>query len=163
MPAVTACLPGGEAMVTGRLYGSVEAPVDWRGPRLECEGMPRPDDGGLRLRFAQRIVPTQERLVIIIGIDEVGRDETAEGLRATVTIIDERNDRFFSNTGDNCWADVLEQTPLSVRPPARAIRGRVYCSTALAAVSGPGSVSLDELEFRGRVDWPGESGAESTP
>ena len=137
--------------------------MDWKSPALDCEGMPRPKDSGLRLRFAQPIVPTGEDLVIIIGIDGVGRDEMAEGRPATVTIIDEHRDRFFSNSGEQCWADVLAQATIAGAPTSRSVSGRVYCTTALAAVSGNGSVSLQELEFRGRVDWPDERAESGRP
>ncbi len=157
----TGCLPGEGPSLQGRLYGSVEAPLAWRGAELDCEGMPRPADGGIRLRFAKRIVPTDESLVIIVGIAGIGPGEAVQGRQATLTIIDERNDRFFSNAGDNCWADVLGQDPLPRPANAYAIDGRVYCTAALAEVGGGGGVSLDELEFRGRVDWPGADG--STP
>ena len=34
------------------LYGSFEGEVDWSSDELVCEGMPRPDGDGARLRFA---------------------------------------------------------------------------------------------------------------
>lgn len=159
-PAVTTggaaarpCLEDGSGYLTGRLYGAIDAPIDWRGSAMECEGMPRPEGAGARLRFAWRIVPTDADLVIIVGIDGLAPDETVSGRAATVTVIDEHSSRFYSNTGEQCWADVTRQEPAPGPEDTRAVTGRVYCTAALPAVNGRGSISLDELEFRGRVDW----------
>lgn len=147
------CLEDDSGYLTGRLYGAIAAPLDWRSGALECEGMPRPDGAGARLRFARRIAPTDADLVIIIGIDGLDADETVTGRAATVTVIDEHSTRFYSNSGEQCWADVTAQEPAAGPEDSRAVTGRVYCTAALPAVNGQGSISLDELEFRGRIDW----------
>ncbi len=147
------CLEDGSGYLTGRLYGAIEAPIDWRGNALECEGMPRPEGAGARLRFAWRIAPTDADLVIIVGIDGLDPDDTITGRAATVTVIDEHSSRFYSNSGEQCWADVTRQAPAPGPEDTRAVTGRVYCTAALPAVNGRGSISLDELEFRGRIDW----------
>lgn len=147
------CLEDGGGYLAGRLYGGIDAPLDWRGGALECEGMPRPDGAGARLRFARRIAPTDADLVIIVGIDGLDPDETVTGRAATVTVIDEHSSRFYSNSGEQCWADVTRQEPAPGPEDTRAVTGRVYCTAALPALNGPGSISLDELEFRGRIDW----------
>ena len=147
------CLEDGSAYLSGRLYGAIDAPLDWDGPALACEGMPRPEGAGARLRFARRIAPTDADLVIIVGIDGLDPDETVTGRAATVTVIDEHSSRFYSNSGEQCWADVTRQEPAPGPDDTRAVTGRVYCTAALPAVNGRGSISLDELEFRGRIDW----------
>lgn len=147
------CLEDGSGYLAGRLYGAIDAPLDWRGGALECEGMPRPDGAGARLRFARRIAPTDADLVIIVGIDGLDPDETVTGRAATVTIIDEHSSRFYSNSGEQCWADVTRQESVTGPEDTRAVTGRVYCTAALPALNSPGSISLDELEFRGRIDW----------
>ena len=147
------CLEDGSGYLAGRLYGAIDAPLDWRGPALACEGMPRPEGAGARLRFARRIAPTDADLVIIVGVDGLDPDETVTGRAATVTVIDEHSSRFYSNSGEQCWADVTRQQPAPGPEDTRAVNGRVYCTAALPAVNGPGSISLDELEFRGRIDW----------
>lgn len=147
------CLEDGSAYLSGRLYGAIDAPLDWGGPALACEGMPRPEGAGARLRFARRIAPTDADLVIIVGIDGLDPDETVTGRAATVTVIDEHSSRFYSNSGEQCWADVTRQEPAPGPEDTRAVTGRVYCTAALPAVNGRGSISLDELEFRGRIDW----------
>ncbi|HKL62962.1 MAG TPA: hypothetical protein VJ883_06320 [Woeseiaceae bacterium] len=147
------CLEDGSGYLSGRLYGAIDAPLDWRGTALACEGMPRPQGAGARLRFARRIPPTNADLVIIVGIDGLDPDQTVTGRAATVTVIDEHSSRFYSNSGEQCWADVTRQEPAPGPQDTRAVTGRVYCTAALPAVNGRGSISLDELEFRGRIDW----------
>lgn len=147
------CLADGSGYLTGRLYGAIEAPLDWHGGALECEGMARPEGAGARLRFAWRIAPTNADLVVIVGIDGLEPDATVSGGAATVTVIDEHSSRFYSNSGEQCWADVTGQEPMPGPGDARAVTGRVYCTAALPALNGRGSLSLDELEFRGRIDW----------
>jgi hypothetical protein len=147
------CLEDGSGYLAGRLYGAIDAPLDWRGGALECEGMPRPDGAGARLRFARRIAPTDADLVIIVGIDGLDRGATVTGRAATITVIDEHSSRFYSNSGEQCWADVTGQEAVPGPEDTRAVTGRVYCTAALPALNGRGSISLDELEFRGRIDW----------
>lgn len=147
------CLEDGSGYLSGRLYGAIDAPLDWSGPALACEGMPRPEGAGARLRFARRIAPTDADLVIIVGIDGLDPDETVTGRAATVTVIDEHSSRFYSNSGEQCWADVTRQEPAPGPEDTRAVTGRVYCTAALPAVNGRGSISLEELEFRGLIDW----------
>jgi len=151
--AARPCLEDRSGYLAGRLYGAIDAPLDWRGGVLECEGMPRPDGAGARLRFARRIAPTDADLVIILGIDGLDPDDTVTGRAATVTVIDEQSSRFYSNSGEQCWADVTRQEPAPGPEDTRAVTGRVYCTAALPALNGQGSISLDELEFRGRIDW----------
>ncbi len=151
--APRSCLEDGSGYLAGRLYGAIDAPLDWRGGALACEGMPRPEGAGARLRFARRIAPTDADLVIIVGIDGLDPDETVTGRAATVTVIDEHASRFYSNSGEQCWADVIRQQSAPGPNDTRAVTGRVYCTAALPAVNGQGSISLDELEFRGRIDW----------
>lgn len=150
---------GGEAYLRGRLYGAIDAPLDWHGPTLDCEGMPRPEGAGARLRFARRLEPGGAQLVVIIGVDGLAADVTLSGSPATITVIDERTSRFFSNAGRQCWADITAQDPVADSDTARAVTGRAYCTGALAAVNGSGSVSLAEFEFRGRIDWAADGGA----
>src|SRR6056297_748882 len=151
--AARACLEDGSGYLAGRLYGAIDAPLDWRGGALECEGMPRPDGAGARLRFARRIAPTDADLVIIVGIDGLDRGATVTGRAATITVIDEHSSRFYSNSGEQCWADVTGQEAVPGPEDTRAVTGRVYCTAALPALNGRDSISLDELEFRGRIDW----------
>lgn len=145
------CAQDDGGFLSGRLHGALDLRVDWRGGDMDCGGMLRPDDDGIRLVFAAP--RTGERLLIVLGI--AGRlDELDSGERATnITIIDESGKRFFSTGGRHlCWS-VVE----SVRPVAGAddrimqIAGEVYCSASLPSLSDNGSVALRDLHYSGRV------------
>src|SRR5690606_23790117 len=83
------CIDGGA--LTARVYGAIEATLDWRGGQLECDGMPRPFGEGARLRFAGPATAQGEPLdlAFIIALPELRQGETARELAAGVTLIEE--------------------------------------------------------------------------
>jgi hypothetical protein len=44
---------GSDGALVVEIYGGVRASIDWDAGVLECQGMPRPDGEGARLRFAE--------------------------------------------------------------------------------------------------------------
>jgi hypothetical protein len=74
---------------------------------------------------------------------------------ANVTVIDERQDRFFSSAGPGrCWASIDSVTPVARRPgrPAGSrVAGLVYCVGALPSVGDRSSLTLGDLRFAGWV------------
>jgi len=146
----TGCGDGGELDVT--LYGALEGPVRWGAGAMSCEGMPRPDGAGARLRFAGQ-PDGGPPLAIIIGIPGLTRGATGTDLASNVTIIEEGAGRFFSTTNlDTCWTDVDGQD--AVDDAGRfAVRGRLICISPLPEVNGAASVTLGELRFQGFIDW----------
>lgn len=144
------CIPSGRFVT--ELYGALAGRIDWREDALTCEGMRRPEGRGARLRFAGTAGETPLELAIIISVPDLPRGGTGSELPSNVTIIEEGNGRFFSTSDvDSCWTDVRRQQPLG---DARfAIEGRLYCIAPLAEVNGVASVTLNELEFTGVVDW----------
>lgn len=149
-PAREGCGSGG--LVRTTVYGALDGVVHWTGDAMDCEGMPRPDGGGVRLRFAG--VADAIPLAIIIGVDDIGPAETAAELPTNVTIIEEGVGRFFS-TGDleSCWTDIERQAEIDAERGRYAIDGTLYCIAPLAEVNGDGSISIPELQFSGLVDW----------
>ncbi len=156
--AVPALLPpppessgcGERAFLRTNFYGEFAGPVDWAGSDLECEGMPRPEGAGARLRFAGPSGGLS--LAIIIAIPDVERGADARELGSNVTVIEEGGGRFFSTSGiGSCWTDVLEQQQTG--DDVYFVTGRLYCIAPLAEVNGDSSVTLRELEFGGYVDW----------
>ena len=146
------CLATGE--FSGRIVGSLEGQLDWRGSRLSCTGMRRPDGEGARLRFSGPIaLPGGAReLAVIIALPELKRGETAKETPAKVTMIEEDTGRFFSSGNvEICWSDIERQAPLSGN--SYDIRGIVYCVSPLAELRGTGDVTFTELFFSGRLDW----------
>lgn len=156
--AVSALLPpppersdcGERAFLRTDFYGEFAGPVDWGASDLECEGMPRPEGAGARLRFAG---PSGElSLAIIIAMPGFERGAEARELGSNVTVIEDGGGRFFSTSGiGSCWTDVLEQQQTS--DDAYFVTGRLYCIAPLAEVNGDSSVTLRELEFGGYIDW----------
>lgn len=147
-PASREC--GERGYLRTNFYGELSGPVDWTAGDLECEGMPRPESAGARLRFAGEA--GELSLAIIVAMPGFERGSEARELGSNVTVIEEGGGRFFSTTGiDSCWTDVLEQQ--QVDEDVFFVAGRLYCIAPLAEVNGDSSVTLRELEFGGYVDW----------
>lgn len=134
------------------LYGDLDGRVDWTDEALACEGMPRPHGAGARLRFSG---PAGERrLAVIVALPELERGQTARELKATVTLIEEENGRFYSNgDAEHCWSDVTRQEALADGSERFRVQGIVYCMAPLAEQAGNGRVTLGETRFSGVVDW----------
>ena len=116
--------------------------------------MRRPNDAGVRLRFAGPIaLPGGTReLAVIIALPELARGATVAETPAKVTMIEEDTGRFFtSGNAEICWSDIQRQAPLS--ETSYAIRGIVYCVSPLAELRGTGDVTFTDLYFSGQVDW----------
>lgn len=143
-----ACAAGGSLRTT--LYGTVSADIDWAGSAMSCEGMPRPNGAGARLRFAG--AADENALAIIIGIPAFADEEAIE-LPSNVTVIVEGNGRFFSTSGlDSCWTDVTAISESGDNDHEFRVDGRLYCISPLTEVNGDGSVLINELTFSGRLD-----------
>jgi len=150
-----ACGPSGLLRV--ELHGSISAVIDWRGPDLECAGMPRPEGQGARLYF-KGITATGDpggRLSFIIALPSLERGRAADEIPATVTLIEEDRGRFFSSAEvDVCWADVNEQVLEDPSAPDRyRISGLLYCVAPLAERNGTGGVSFTDLRYSGWLEW----------
>jgi len=149
------CIAGG--YLQGALYGSIRADIDWRADAMVCEGMPRPAGAGARLRFAGDLPGTSRPAALIVALPALAEGGTGSGLGANVTLVEEGTGRFYSTSDlEQCWADVNEQVAADGRGGAGSryrISGSVYCIAPLANVNGEGSVTLDELEFAGQLDW----------
>lgn len=148
--AGTGCRDGG--LLETRLYGALNGELSWKGGALDCEGMPRPEGRGVRLRFAGS--EGASRIAVIISIPDLERAKTANELPSNVTLIEEGIGRFFS-TGDleNCWTDVDKHDRRDASSGSHVIEGTLYCIAPVAEINGSASVSIDELRFAGIVDW----------
>lgn len=132
----------------------MSAEIDWQGADLDCEGMPRPDGKGARLRFAGTVDNGTQDLAFIIALPDLERDRPARELASNVTLIAEGNGRFFSTPGlDSCWADIDIRTADVAAPERTAVSGTLYCIAPIPEVNGNSSVSMEELRFSGRLDW----------
>ena len=154
LPAAKAsgCSDSGYLRTT--LYGVFEGEIDWSNDDLDCEGMPRPEGAGARLRFAGTAPNGVQSLAFIIAMPMLERGTTATELASNVTIIEEGSGRFFSTSGlESCWTDVDAQSVIDHAPNTYSIKGTLYCITPLPQVNGDSSVLLRELHFYGLLDW----------
>lgn len=151
-PASAASGCGDEGYLRGALFGAFEGEIDWSGDDLDCEGMPRPDGAGARLRFVGR--DGGQALALIIAMPQLEQGGTATELASNVTMIEEGSGRFFSTPGlESCWTDVDAQIPVEGAAATYSITGTLYCITPLPEVNGDASVSMREIHFGGLLDW----------
>ncbi len=140
--------------MSGRIYGAVSVDLDWRAAAMSCEGMPRPHGEGARLRFSGRA--GDSGLAFIIAMPSLERGVPMRGVPSNVTVIEEGAGRFFSAADlETCWTDI-EMGGAPVEDAVYRVEGVLYCIAPLAEIGGDASVTLDELEFVGRLAWPTE-------
>ena len=134
------------------LFGAISARIDWPATAVKCEGMPRPDARGARLRFAGHLAAIGQDVAVIVAMPDLVTGMTGNELKTNATIILEGSGRFFSTAADDvCWTDVLRQELLA--DERYAIGGKMYCIGPLIEVNGDAEISLTELEFSGLLDW----------
>jgi len=153
-PAAKASGCGDNGYLRTTLYGAFEREIDWSNDELDCEGMPRPEGAGGRLRFAGIAPNGVQSLAFIIAMPMLERDTTATELASNVTIIEEGSGRFFSTSGlETCWTDIDAQVNIDDASDTYSISGTLYCITPLPEVNGDSSVLLRELHFSGLLEW----------
>jgi hypothetical protein len=153
-PVAAAAGCGDSGYLRTTLYGSFEGEIDWSNDELDCEGMPRPNGAGARLRFAGTATDGGPSLAFIIAMPALERGAIASELGSNVTIIEEGSGRFFSTPGlESCWTDIDAQAGVADIADTYAISGTLYCITPLPEVNGDSSVSLRELRFAGLINW----------
>ena len=148
-----------------RLLGAVSGRVDADDGRLRCESGPRPEGQGARLYFA---LPDggSGGLAVIVALPtlEPGRDGAE--LPARLTVILEGEARFFSTQSlETCWADITSSGPQQISADdlphdtsandgrRYLLHGQLYCIAPLAEVGGMDSLTMEDTEFRGVLDW----------
>lgn len=149
---MAACVMDQDGYVRGQLYGAVQTTLDWRGAGMLCDGMTRPQGVGIRLVFSgPRGGDEGAGLVIVVGLNDAELGVDKGELAANVTIIDEANGMFYSTQQEpRCWTQITSQLMLSgTAEETWRLDGRLYCASALAAITGLESVTLDEIEYSG--------------
>ena len=148
---------GADGALVAEIYAGVRASIDWDAGMLECEGMPRPNGEGARLRFAGPAAATDGKLKLafILGLPDLVEGETASELPTNVTLMEEGTGRFFgTRDAVNCWTDIDLHEP--VQPAVSSTyrtRGVLYCVAPLADLSGTTSISFADVRFTGQLDW----------
>lgn len=152
--AISGCKNG---YLATELVGARKASLDWQGNSMTCEGMPRPDGEGARLRFAgpAQSGSARQSLVFILAMPELERGSTGRELPTNVTFTEEGSGRFFgTGTTDNCLTDVhVHEAEEHVNGLNYRISGVVYCLGPMAELNGTANISFAELHFSGRLDW----------
>lgn len=145
---------GDDGSLTATLYGALSGDVAWQADNMYCEGMPRPNEAGARLRFAGKAGDPALAIAFIVAIPALERGATATELPSVVTVIEEGRGRFFSTPDlDSCWTDINAQNALDDSSGTFAIDGELYCISPVPEVNGETSVSIEEMRFSGLVDW----------
>lgn len=149
--AAPPCAMDRPGRLRGRLRGALEADMDWTGPALHCDGMPRPGGSGLRLFFSHPL-ESGSQLSLVLGIDGEITRAGSEEWPVTVTVIAEGEGQFFSSAGqERCWARIDEVAEFAGEPRSRRIDGMVFCVGSLPSLNDLDSVTLVDLEFSGQV------------
>jgi hypothetical protein len=145
------CVMDQDGYLRGRLYGSIEKSLAWRGDTMLCDGMPRPEGEGIRLVFAEQSDPDEPGLVLVIGLADAVLGDSGKELEANVTVIDQNSGQFYSTQDEpRCWTQFSRQLQLrGTSTETWRVDGELYCASALAALTGTGSVTLADLTFSG--------------
>lgn len=148
-PSLARCGGTTPGFLSGRFYGALEAEVDWAGDELRCGGMFRPGGQGLRLLFA----PAAGGLLVVLGLDGGPESILDQEVPVNLTVIDESTGRFFnSGNSQRCYTRVSRVTVRGHSSDRTYdIGGSLYCTGALAAVNGPGSVTPGDFNYTGRI------------
>jgi hypothetical protein len=143
------CVMDQDGYLKGDLYGALRKTLDWHGESMLCDGMDRPEGQGIRLVFSEHIDPDNPGLVLVIGIADARLGAPEQELEANVTIIDQVSGKLYSTQEQpRCWTRLTTQLRLTgTIEESWRLDGRLYCASALAALAGPGSVTLDEIEY----------------
>jgi hypothetical protein len=146
-------LCGPDGFLETQLFGALEVELDWAASDLKCEGMPRPDADGARLRFAGE-ADDGSQIAIIVGLPDLQRGSAGAELQSNVTVIEEGQGRFFSTTDvDVCWTDITRLEYVADSDATFTVSGSLYCVAPLAQINGDSDVLIRDLKFRGLLDW----------
>jgi hypothetical protein len=143
------CVMDQDGYLKGELYGALRKTLDWHGESMLCDGMNRPKGQGIRLVFSEHVDPDELGLVLVIGVAAAKLGAPEQELEANVTIIDQISGKVYSTQEQpRCWTQLTTQLRLTgTIEESWRLDGRLYCASALAALAGPGSVTLDEIEY----------------
>lgn len=152
--AASDCLPDRSGYLRLRARGAQNLDLDWRDADLQCDGGPRPGQGGLRVTFAAHAADGAHQPRLVFGIAALPGAGSSHAVPANVTLILEGEGRIYSTRGDDkCTIDELVQTPLA--PPAAAhsyrVVGRGFCVAPASSLDGREDVLLSRFDFAGRM------------
>lgn len=148
------CVDSGRLRVD--LTGGIRASLEWQADEMVCEGMPRPDDAGARIRLSGPVRNDGETktLTFILGLPNLGAGVTGAELPTNVTLVEEGTGQFFVTPDtSSCWTDVTTHRLIEGSETEYVIGGSLYCVSPLPELNGSASVTFTELSFTGRLNW----------
>jgi hypothetical protein len=155
------CLPAGGAFLRARLNGAINTELSWNDRNLICAGSVRPNDEGIRLRFAA--TKGSQQLVLLFGITGLKEGQAGKALPANLTIMREGSGEFYGTQGDNkCTIDEVSQQPLQgapLRQRAYRVTARGFCTQPARALNGDGAILVTRFDFSGRADFASDDDA----
>lgn len=159
------CVQTGDGFLRARLDGALDLKLDWPNAETLCEGMPRPDNNGVRVSFS-RAIDGERRLVIVFGIAGLSESSSGHALPANVTIIEEGLARIYSTLGDDkCTVDDVKQqliTPWRKESRTYRVSGRGFCVQPARSVGGDATVLMSTFDFVGQVIYTGADSSTDT-
>lgn len=149
--APTGCLDATAGALSLPLSGAVDTTLEWSGSGLECQGMPRPDEDGVRLMFSH----ADDAMLVVLGVTGLERGETGRGLAANLTLVREGAGEFYGTLGtENCTVDVRRNERWDDGPgESWRVSGIGRCPAPVLAIGREGAVRVAPFSFDGVVDW----------
>ena len=139
-PALENLSCGAKGALEGSLIGGIEAAINWSTREMVCDSMPRPNNEGIRLRFAGDV--GDERLAIIIAMPALQAGDVKVEIPSNVTATVEGSGRFFSTPGlESCWTEISAQTALGDSRGGYAVDGTLFCIAPLGELNGDAAVT----------------------
>jgi hypothetical protein len=145
-----ACLLDKPGYLSVETYGSLVSKLELKGDKLRCIGKLDALNSRSRLAFFTEPDSAGTNLVFVIGLEGVDEQLNQPGVPSNLTILDQSNGLFFSTQGvDRCWTDLTLTQLNSHKAPTYRAEGELYCSSAIAQIQGPGSISIINFNFAG--------------
>lgn len=134
---------------------------------MSCAGSVRPNDGGIRMRFAGLSTHGEPALVLLFGITGLKEGESGKALPVNLTIMREGAGEFYGTQGDGrCTIDTISQEPLKgipLRQRAYRVVARGFCTQPARALNGDGLILVTRFDFAGRADFESDDAEAPIP
>ena len=144
------CLLDTPGYISVEIYGSLVSKIDLKGDKLRCIGKLDALNNRSRLAFFTGPYSAGINLVFVVGLQGVNNQVTQPGVPSNLTVLNQNNGQFFSTQGlGRCWTDLTLIQLNSHEAPAYRAEGELYCSSAIAQIQGPGSITINNFRFAG--------------
>lgn len=145
-----ACLLDKTGYISVEIYGSLASKIDLKGDKLRCLGKLDALNNHSRLAFFTGPYSAGINLVFVVGLQDINNQVNQPGVPSNLTVLNQNNGQFFSTQGlGRCWTDLTLTQLHSREAPAYRAEGELYCSSAIAQIQGPGSITINNFHFAG--------------